>query len=65
MKVGDLVYRRLNNGIDKGVGLIVSSQPGNNTATGHSTTFFKVKFINNEQPLFYEAENLEVASESR
>ena len=64
MKVGDLVRRRVDYGIDKGVGLIIGSQPGNKTATGRSTTLFKVKFFDGDWFPFYEADDLEVVSES-
>ncbi len=64
MKVGDLVRRRVDYGIDKGVGLIIGSQPGNTTTTGRSTTLFKVKFFDGDGFPFYEAGDLEVISES-
>ena len=64
MKVGDLVRRRVDYGVDKGVGLIIRSQLVNTTEYGEVTTIFKVKFANDEQSSYYEADDLEVVSES-
>ena len=65
MKVGDLVRRTVNYGIDKGVGLIIGTQDVNTTTTGRSVTLFKVKFFDGDGFLFYDADDLEVVSESR
>ena len=71
MQVGDLVIRKVNYGIDKGIGLIVGSR--RQYAQDYDpkqtvvATFYKVRFPHDDQEtyMWYEASELEVVSESR
>ena len=66
MKVGDLVRRRVNYGVDKGIGIVVVTRV-RDVITGHgkNTLYCKVEFLNSEDfPMWYEEHELEVISES-
>ena len=68
MMVGDLVRRRVDYGVDKGIGIIVVTRDRDVvTKHGKNTLYCKVKFPASSEDfsMWYEEYELEVISESR